>query len=599
VARDARAPELARAHALWGLGQLGAEALAGLEAPDFAASLAPELRAQLARVAGDARAPAFAPRLVALLRDEHPRVRFFAAQSLGALGERSAVPGLFALLQENADRDVFLRHAAAWALQRIGDREAVLARAGDASRSVRLGVLLAQRAWADPRIARFLGDPDRFLVAEAARAIHDVPIPEARPALAARLATLAPVGEDDVQTGFALHRRAIAASLAEGRAEHASALAAYAANAQHAKALREVALEALAQFVQPAPRDLVLGFYRPLPERPRELVWPALDAHGRALVAGDLGERALAIADHYGRLPLDDAELAARADDASATAEAREAALRALAGRAGARAAALASARRALASDAPALRAAARDVLAQLAPQEGVSALLSLSEGAPLVERQRAWATLARAADPRAEEALGRALGALVAGTLAADVQLDVLEAARERGGEALAAKLAAFEAALPPDALVARSAFALDGGDAARGARVFESESAQCLRCHGSGGHGAGAGPDLAGVSQRHDARGLLESLLVPNAQIADGFGSVSLTLRDGEVVSGVQTNASASHVVVDIGAGVSRRIPLRDVAERTPPSSAMPPTALALSPRELRDLVAYLKTR
>jgi putative heme-binding domain-containing protein len=586
-------------HALWGLGQLGAGALGGLEAPAFAASLSPELRAQLARVAGDARAPAFAPLLVALLRDPHPRVRFFAAQSLGALGERSAVPGLFALLAENADRDVFLRHAATWALQRIGDREAVLARAGDASRSVRLGALLALRAWGDARVARFLADADRFLVAEAARAIHDVPIPEARPRLAALLGGLAPAAEGDLQTGFALHRRAIAANLAEGRAEHASALAAYAANAQHAKALREIALEALAQFAQPAPRDLVLGFYRPLPERPRELVWPALDAHGRALVAGDLGERALAIASDYGRLPLDDAELAARADDERTPPEAREPALRALAARAGAREAALGSARRALASDAPALRAAARDVLAQLAPQEGVSALLSLAADAPLVERQRAWATLARADDPRAEEAIARALGALAAGTLAVEEQLDVLEAARQRGSDALATKLAAFEASLPAGDLVARNAFALDGGDAARGARVFESEAAQCLRCHGSGGHGAGAGPDLAGVAQRHDARGLLESLLVPNAKIAGGFGSVSVTLRGGEVVTGVQTRESADTIVVDTAGGVSRRIALREVAARTPPASAMPPTALALSPRELRDLVAYLKTR
>ncbi|HEU4429977.1 MAG TPA: HEAT repeat domain-containing protein [Myxococcota bacterium] len=601
VARASSAPELARVHALWGLGQLGAGALAGLEDPALANALSPELRAQLARVAGDARAEPFAPLLLAWLRDESPRVRFFAAQSLGALALQEAVAPLFELLLENADRDVFLRHAAVYALQRIGDRDAVLARAGDGSRSVRLGVLLCLRAWGDARIARFLADVDRFLVVEAARAIHDVPIAGANGALAALLPKLEPVADDDVQTGFALHRRAIAANVAERGAENATALAGYAANAKHARALREAALEALAQFAKPAPRESVLGFYRPVPERAREVVFDALDRFGRALAQGDLGERALAIASDYGRLPLENAELVARANDARAEDEVRAAALRALAGRDGedAHGAALDAARAALASDSPVLRAAARDVLVALAPQEGVSALLALGADAPLVERQRRYAALAAARNPRADAALAGALDALAEGTLPADEQLDALEAARARGGEALAAKLAAWEATLPSDDLIARNAFALAGGDAARGAGVFESDAAECMRCHGQGGHGAGAGPDLAGVSKRHDARGLLESVLLPQTQIAIGFGSVAVTLRDGSVVTGTQLEENGSEIVVSTGDGAPRRIALGEIAERTQPASAMPPTALGLAPRELRDLIAYLQTR
>jgi quinoprotein glucose dehydrogenase len=601
LARDEEARELERIHALWGLGQLGAAALAGLEAREFAASLDPEQRAQLARVAGDARAEAFVPLLIELLRDEQPRVRFFAAQSLGALGAISAVKPLFELLRENADQDPFLRHAAVWALKRIGDGDAMLAFADDNSRSVRLGALLALRRLGDARIARFLSDADPFLQAEAARAIWDAPIAGANAALAARIAKLGPVAEDDVQTGFALHRRVIAANVAEGRAENASALAVYAANRKHTRALREIALEALAHFVKPEPRDLVLGFYRPLPERDASVVHPALDAHGRALAEGDLGERALAIATEFGRLPLQSHELASRANDKRAATPAREAALWALVARTDedSRSLAIQSAENCLASDAPELRATAREVLLALDASRGVGLLLAVPADAPLVERQRTYAALATAQDPRAGAAIANALEALAAGTLAADVQLDVIEAARKRGSPALATQLAAWEAALPADDLVARNAFALAGGDATRGAAVFESEAAECMRCHGSGGHGAGAGPDLAGVAKRHDARGLLESVLLPNAQIAPGYGSVAITLKDGSVVNGVQVEATRSEVVVDSGDGKPRRIALRDVASRTPPASAMPPTALGLTPRELRDLIAHLKTR
>jgi hypothetical protein len=59
---------------------------------------------------------------------------------------------------------VFLRHAAGLALFRIGDVEAVAARAGDPARAVRMAALLALRRAADPRVASFLSDADPLLV---------------------------------------------------------------------------------------------------------------------------------------------------------------------------------------------------------------------------------------------------------------------------------------------------------------------------------------------------------------------------------------------------------------------------------------------------
>jgi mono/diheme cytochrome c family protein len=65
-------------------------------------------------------------------------------------------------------------------------------------------------------------------------------------------------------------------------------------------------------------------------------------------------------------------------------------------------------------------------------------------------------------------------------------------------------------------------------------------------------GGGGGHAGPSLEGVATRHDRRGLLESLVNPNARLAAGFG----------------------------------------------PTSAMPTMNALLTPREIRDVVAYLST-
>jgi quinoprotein glucose dehydrogenase len=596
VARAGSQPLIPRLHALWGLGQLGAEALsaAGWNDLGWARSEDAELRAQLAKVAGEAGAGWLAGDLIAWLGDPSARVRFFAAQSLGKLEARDAIEPLVALVRGNADQDVFLRHAAVFALFRIGDLDAVLAHAGDAERAVRMAVLLVLRRAADPRIARFLDDADPLLVVEAARAIHDLPIAEALPALAALPLEKLP-RSDDPETSYALHRRVIDANRLLGSEAAASALAAYAADATLPEAMRRLALDALAEFVKPGPRDYVWGSWRPQPERDPAVVYAALDRFGRTLVAGDLGDRALEVALAHGRVPLDDDELFARVVDRGASADARAGSLRALASRGGS-----AALERALevarASDAALLRAEARDALAALRPAEALPALAQARfEGEPL-ERQRAFAALAKLADPGADALLAEALDRLDAGSLEPAVQLDLLDAARTRGTPGLLERLAAYEARTRAAGLLASRAWALEGGDAARGRLVFQGQG-DCQRCHGDAGHGAGAGPELEGVGARRDRAYFLRSVLEPSAEIAEGFATYSVTKRDGSVVSGTLVSEQDGVLVLESG-GQQQRIAAAEIAERIGPVSAMPPNGLALAPRDLRDLVAYLAT-
>ena len=137
VARDVDAPELARIHALWGLGQIGAEALrqTGWNDLDWIRGEKAEIRAQVARLVGTAGEDRLAPALLPLLEDENLRVRYFAALSLGKVGYRPALPALLDLLEDNRDRDVFLRHAAVIALTAIasGDDLRGLVRAPSSS----------------------------------------------------------------------------------------------------------------------------------------------------------------------------------------------------------------------------------------------------------------------------------------------------------------------------------------------------------------------------------------------------------------------------------------------------------------------------------
>jgi putative heme-binding domain-containing protein len=359
--------------------------------------------------------------------------------------------------------------------------------------------------------------------------------------------------------------------------------------------MRRLALDALAEFVKPGPRDYVWGSWRPRPERDPAVVYAALDRYGRALVAGDLGERALEVALAHGRVPLDDDELLARVRDESASADARAGSLRALASRGGSAGLeqALEAAR---ASDAPLLRAEARDALAALRPADALPELAAARfEGEPL-ERQRAFAALGKLADPGADALLAEAFDRLEAGSLEPAVQLELLEAARVRGTHALAERLATYEFRAAAAGLFASRAWALDGGDAARGLLVFQGQG-DCQRCHGDAGHGAGAGPPLEGIGSRRDRAHFLRSVLEPSAEIAEGFATLSVTKRDGSVVTGTLVGEEDGALVLDTG-GQQQRIASAEIAERIGPVSAMPPNGLSLPPRELRDLVAYLAT-
>ena len=128
------------------------------------------------------------------------------------------------------------------------------------SPSARMGVLLAMRRLGDPEIARFLKDADPRLVLEAARAINDVPIDGAMPALAdVPMSSDAPVP---------MLRRVLNAHLRRGHAEDAVALAEAAGRADLPAAVRVQALEMLGHWASPPGRDAVMGLWRPIAPRP-------------------------------------------------------------------------------------------------------------------------------------------------------------------------------------------------------------------------------------------------------------------------------------------------------------------------------------------
>ncbi|QEL13640.1 putative beta-propeller-type glycoside hydrolase [Limnoglobus roseus] len=601
--------QLARIHAIWTsrtLWKMSTKAHNNyrrlLADPD------PEIRAQYANVLGDARlignpdqeesnAPAD---LLKLLTDSNARVKFFAAQSLGKLKAKAAVGPLFEVLRQNKDTDVYLRHACVAALAKIGDADAVAAKTKDESAAVRLAVVLVQRRLKDSRIAAALTDADWFIRAEAARAIHDLPLEDVYPQLAAVLPAL---GEKPIPDGDPLVRRCIDAAYRLGGVDHAKAVLGVVTNANFSAVVRAEALSALAQWADPLPRDRVTGFWRPLSKRDPAEVRALLEANLSELLSktsGSLQTAAIGAIQKLG-VKADPAQFVAWATDAAKDANFRVAAMRFLASQKAAKLDAILTA--SLKDSSPIIRSEARELIAKADANRGTSLLADVldDDNATKVESQRALALLPALKTPEAGQLLDRAAEQLAAGEIPPALRLDVLDAVKAWPSPARDKARAKFEAGLPADE-VGKFRVSLHGGDADRGREVFFNHAAaQCVRCHTVSGSGGTAGPELTKVAGKYKGTArehFLESLLVPSAKIADGFASVTLTLLDGRVLAGTILKEDKKTIVLQDTNGKPVTVPVEDVESRTKPTSPMPAVGQTLTRREVRDLIEYLTT-
>jgi quinoprotein glucose dehydrogenase len=583
--------QLARLHAVWGLGQLARrEARAVRALLPLLDDADAEIRAQAAKVvAGQREAEG---RLVALLKDAEPRVRFFAALSLGKSGSKAAVAPILAMLRDNGDADAYLRHAGVMALVGIGDRPALLAAARDDSVAVRLAALLAMRRLDMAEVARFLDDTDPRLVLEAARAINDEPIPAALPRLA----------ELSGRTGLAepVLYRVVNARFRHGTREDAAALARLAARRDVAESVRVEALKRLGEWARPPVLDRVVGLWRPaLSPRPAEDAAEALRLSLGGIFTGPDRVRAEAarLAARFGIKEVGPALLEIVADRKRSP-QVRVETLKALATLKDHR---LPEAMQlALADPSPRLRAEGRSVLARLDPTRALPELEKALQEGKTVERQLALRTLGQMSRPEADALLVRWLDRLLAKDVPAELQLDLVEAAGQRPVAAVKQRLARYEAGRSKKDHLAKYREALAGGDAEAGRKIFlERSEVSCVRCHKVNGSGGEVGPDLTGIGKRQTREYLLESVVDPNRQIAKGYETVVLVLTNGQVKTGILKAEDAREVRLLTPEGALVTVAKGDIEERTRGKSAMPEDLVQhLSRAELRDLVEFLSS-
>jgi putative membrane-bound dehydrogenase-like protein len=170
--------------------------------------------------------------------------------------------------------------------------------------------------------------------------------------------------------------------------------------------------------------------------------------------------------------------------------------------------------------------------------------------------------------------------------------------------GPALEKQTAELLAALKTDAAAQQAQLLkllplVKKGDIHRGQVVFNSQKTACMSCHAIGYVGGKIGPDLTRIGSIRSELDLLEAIVFPSASFVRGYEPVIVTTKVGKVHNGIITKETAGEIVLVLAADQQLTIPREEIQEILPSSVSIMPAGLdkQLSPQELADLVAFLR--
>ena len=585
--------QFARIHAIWGIGQLADDRLKKAEPlVDLLNDEDPEIIAQAAKVLGDVTYEKAGTGLIPLLTHENARVRFFAAQAIGRIKHQEAIQPLLDMLVANNDEDVYLRHAAVLALSRIGNPEPLVALSNNQNKSLRLAAVLALRKLQDPRIVDFLNDQDPFIVTEAARAINDDwSIEEALPALANLLTS------ERFTNSEPILRRSINAALRVGSDIELNNLIAFAKRKQVSKVLRGEALAALATWASPSVLDRVDGRFRGEIYRDSSIVKTKLiedipsflEDRDSNILVGISNVLKLNGIDSFNNKLYQIYKTNPSTEVKSATLQALgdlnfkniESAVQL-----------------GMKNKEQEVRSTAIGLIQKLniSKEKLPNVVLPIFKYGTISDQQKMLSTLSEMPFENTKIIFQNLIKKAKNKELPNSITLDLAEAIEKSKSATLIAELDKMN---NNNNSIEAYKDVLFGGDSGKGYGIFNNNStAQCVRCHAINNMGGKVGPELDKIAKTFSREQILEALIEPTARIAPGYGSVILTLKDGQNLTGVLEKESAHELVIRTSEAEPLKIPVSRIKKRENMISSMPPIGRLISKRELRDLIAYLST-
>jgi quinoprotein glucose dehydrogenase len=568
-----------------------------------------EVRANTARVLGNhaRHSQAYRSELIAALDDSATRVASLAAIALANAGEKNAIQPAIALLERNADKDVVVRHGGIMVLTKAAQSSELAALKSHKSNAVRRAAVVALRRQKALEISAYFDDPDEAVRQEAIRGAYDENIKGTFAALSERAHAIAKRVTPEVKHHPLSARRALHAAWTLARPQDLKVIVGIINDSSIDVRIRRDAITTLLDWNNPPVGDPVTGFARTLPKDRSKLpanlieqLQPYFNSAPAEKNATQILSRALKLISQD-KLAINPAQLKGYLNAKDAPEDARLEALNLLAPT---------QTKNdnwkeeltALVSDKnDKIRSRARSLLFFLNPGEQSLDLLAdtlKNKESTLAEKQLTIQTLGTLDKPEAGKIIAAQLRKLTARKLDANLALDVVTAAEASKSPQVKNALAQFRLTFPGNEPFAEwTVLCETGGDAAKGKAAFYGHGiAQCQRCHTMHGVGADVGPELGAIGEKYDAKYLLRSLINPGAEVAEGFGIGTITLKDGTAISGtILTKDEKGNSRVKIEKAITV-ISQEQIASQTKPVSAMLPMAGILTKQEMRDMVAYL---
>ncbi len=197
-----------------------------------------------------------------------------------------------------------------------------------------------------------------------------------------------------------------------------------------------------------------------------------------------------------------------------------------------------------------------------------------------------------------------RVLAALDASPLRDSLRVDSIKPRLAKYDAAVQRKAEELYALLDADAAKQKEHLeallkSLEKGDVQRGQLVFNSQKTACVACHTVGYLGGKVGPDLTRVGAIRNERDLLESIVYPSASFVRSYEPVRVNTKKGKSYNGVLRKDGPDEIVLALDATNEVRIARAEIDEMEPSKVSIMPAGMdkQLTPRELADLVAFLK--
>lgn len=570
---------LARLHGIWGLGQLAncTKLIPLLNDKD------PNIRAQTAKVLGENLVSNSGEEVYKLINDLNMRVRYHALFCLGKLRFQKALPEVLNMLASLKKSDPILRQGASYYLSQLSDIKQVLDLAQHSSIEIRLNAVLALRKLAAPQITQFLGDSEPVILNEVIGAIYDKNIEEALPAVADFL------NNEKVKTVSAFNQiRILNANFKIGSDDNAKNVLKFAVSENLDEAVRLEALSLLLNWQNESLLDRVLWTPIHRPESKlnssKELIFKTISSYSeKPNKHKNLCQKII-----YLYSPeLSIAQMEEKIKNDSLNQEIRLDLVHKLLAKKGYDAKDILLSL--IKTKDKEIHKLALSEYSQQYSKSSDSILLALYNQKSYKDKGFLLDLMKQVQTPEIDKFL------ITKMQESKEPEFELIEAVKASKNPTLNNLYQGY-LSKQKDSLLAPYSHTLKGGSIRNGKVVFNNSAAQCIRCHKVGNTGGVAGPDLSKISSSNDKTYLLESLVNPNAKIAPGFGTVLITLKDGGVKAGVLHKESEKTVELKDMEGKTVSINKKNIKEQTKPISGMPPMASLLSPKELRDLIAYL---